>query len=131
MKRPLSDIRLIGPFINYSSSVEPDYYIVFDFKPEQWMIDLDNRDNHKREIEHILKKPAGSIEGVKIRYLEKLWDGKELVKEYEDMFPVSLVQIPMIELRTDQEEANEKVIELVSEYIDDHGGEYDNVSVVE
>lgn len=126
MERPLSQLRPFGPFVSYSSAIEPDYYIMFDFEPEQWMIDLDNRDMHKMDIEKILAQPAGSIEGVQIRYLEKLWDDRELVKEYEDTFPVSSVNVPMIELRRGQSEANDRVIELISEYIEDQGGEYEN-----
>jgi len=59
--------------------------------------------------------------------MEKQWDGQELVKEYEDELPVTMVQIPMTELITRQSEANEKVISIASDYIDSQGGEFEEV----
>jgi len=128
MKRPFADKRPLGPFAQIEGNpTDPDFYIVFNFEPEDWIIDADNRDMHRSRLQSKLNKPAGPIGEPIIRVMEKQWDGQELVKEYEDELPVTMVQIPMTELITRQSEANKKVISIASDYIDSQGGEFEEV----
>ena len=128
MQRPLQSIRPLGPFIEFSNSdtLEPDKYLIFEFEDEQWMIE--DREKHKFDIQRELRQPRGPTGDVIVRIKEKKWDGRTLVKEYEDEFPVSMLQIGMLDV-IDFEEARSDVVDIVAEYVHDQGGEYDRVAI--
>lgn len=136
VERPFADKRSFGPFFfkdrngGGGSSIEPEKRLIFKFEDEQWMIDSGSRDFHQSQLRGILRQPAGPTGKIIIRIKEKEWDDNKLVTEYEDEFPVTMLQIGMLDV-IDFDDAVEAVIDIVSEYIEDNGGEYDEVYTTE
>lgn len=134
MRRPLTRLRLIEPFAQVNRGLEPDTTLVFDFEGEQWMINLDDsfddREFHESHLRNKLRKPAGATGDVTIRIMEKVWDGRTLVKEYEGTYPVTRVDIEMVDV-VDFDEAVGNVTDIVAEYIHEQGGDFSETYTIE
>ena len=104
----------------FAENDEPDYSILADFEGEEWMVEYDERDMYSFKIEEKLRGPRGAVQQVAIRIKEQEWDGQELVKEYDDPYPVTMVQTDISTLGREPETGEVKIlISLIQEYFNE------------
>jgi hypothetical protein len=104
----------------FAENDEPDYSILADFEAEEWMVEYDERDMHSFKIGEKLRGPRGAVQQVAIRIKEKEWKEQELVREYDDPYPVTAAQVDIQTFGREPETGEVKIlISLIQEYFNE------------